>query len=172
MRRIAKLAVRYLKADVEPPPKPTATVDEATLRKYEGYYHDANPRNQAMAFVEWLMSGRSIVVSGDQLADEAGVSAAPMPLIPVGGTLFRLENERGATRVFAENDDGLMVLAGASTYAERQSRWRVESVRWPVLISAAVVLTPLVMLIPWLVPVRRQSRRAEPFGEGGRASGG
>src|SRR5688500_1616615 len=35
MRRIAKLAVRYLKADVEPPPKPTAAVPEATLRNYE-----------------------------------------------------------------------------------------------------------------------------------------
>ena len=55
MRRISQLAVRYLKADVEPPPKPKATSPEATLRKYEGYYHDANPRNQAFAFVEWLM---------------------------------------------------------------------------------------------------------------------
>jgi hypothetical protein len=33
MRRIAKLAVRYLKADVEPPLKLKATVAEATLRK-------------------------------------------------------------------------------------------------------------------------------------------
>ena len=75
MRRIAKLAVRYLKADVEPPPKAKATVAEATLRKYEGYYHDASPRNQAFAFIEWLMSGRSISVSGDHLVDEAGRSA-------------------------------------------------------------------------------------------------
>jgi hypothetical protein len=36
-----------------------ATVAEATLRKYEGYYHDASPRNQAFAFIEWLMSGRA-----------------------------------------------------------------------------------------------------------------
>ncbi len=36
-----------------------------------------------------------------------------------------------------------MVMTGASRYAERHSRWRIESVRWPVLVSAALVLTPL-----------------------------
>jgi len=159
MRRIAKLAVRYLKADVEPPPKPKATVAESTLRKYEGYYHDASPRNQAFAFIEWLVSGRSITVSGDHL-EMKPVFREAYPLIPVSDTLFRLEAEVEPSRVFAENDNGLMVLAGASSYAERLSRWRVESVRWPVLVSAGIVLTPLVMMIAWLV----RARRAEPFG--------
>jgi len=159
MRRIAKLAVRYLKADVEPPPKPTATVAEATLRKYQGYYHDASPRNQAFAFIEWLVSGRSISVSGDHLQMKP-VFRGAYPLIPVSDTLFRLENEVEASRVFAANDAGLMVVAGASSYAERQSRWRVESVRWPVLISAAIVLTPLVMIVVWII----HARRAEPSG--------
>ena len=31
---------------------------KATLRSHEGYYHGANPRNQAAAFLEWLLSGR------------------------------------------------------------------------------------------------------------------
>lgn len=159
MRRIAKLAVRYLKADVEPPPKVKATVDQATLRKYEGYYHDASPRNQAAAFLEWLVSGRSISVSGDHLQMKP-VFRSAYPLIPVSDTLFRLENEVEPSRVFPENDAGLMVLAGASTYAPRQSRWRVESVRWPVLISAAIVLTPLLALIIWVV----HARGAEPSG--------
>ena len=159
MRRIAKLAIRYLKADVEPPPKTTATIAESTLRKYEGYYHDRNPRNQAMAFVEWLLSGRSIEVSGNQLEMKPAFGAAA-PLIPVADGLFRTERDVDATRVFAENDNGLMVFAGPSTYAERQSRWRVESVRWPVLISAALVITPIAMLIPWVL----RARRAEPFG--------
>ena len=159
MRRIARLAVRYLKADVEVPPKPTASVAEPTLRSYEGYYHDRNPRNQAMAFVEWLFSGRSIVVSGNQLEMRPAFGSA-VPLIPVGEGLFRTERDSDATRVFAENESGLMVFAGASTYAERQSRSRVESVRWPVLISAALVVTPIVMLIPWIA----RARRAEPYG--------
>jgi len=159
MRRITKLAVRYLKADVEPPPKLKATVAEATLRKYEGYYHDASPRNQAFAFIEWLMSGRSISVSGDHLVATPAFGK-PVTLIPVADALFREEDQVEASSAFAQNDAGLMVMAGASRYAERMSRWRVESVRWPVLISAAIVLTPLLMLIIWIV----HARRAEPAG--------
>jgi CubicO group peptidase (beta-lactamase class C family) len=159
MRRIAQLAVRYLKADVEAPPKPTATVAEATLRQYEGYYHDHSPRNQAMAFVEWLMSGRTVSVKGNQL-EMTPVFGQPVALIPVSDSLFRLENDTEATRVFAESNDGLMVFTGASTYAERLTRWRVESIRWPVLISAALVLTPLAMMLVWIV----HARRAEPTG--------
>jgi len=159
MRRIAKLAVRYLKADVEPPPKAKATVAAATLRSYEGYYHDANPRNQAFAFIEWLMSGRSVTVSGDHLEVKPAFGKA-VTLIPVADALFRSEDEVEASTVFADNDAGLMVMAGPSRYAERHSRWRVESVRWPVIVSAVLVLTPLFMIVAWIV----HAKKAEPFG--------
>jgi CubicO group peptidase (beta-lactamase class C family) len=159
MRRIAKLAVRYLKADVEPPPKPTATVAAATLRSYQGYYHDANPRNQASAFVEWLMSGRRVTVSGDHLEVKPAFGKA-VTLIPVADALFRGEDEVEASTVFADNGAGLMVMAGPSRYAERHSRWRIESVRWPVIVSAGLVLTPLVMIVIWIV----HAKKAEPFG--------
>src|SRR6186997_1835278 len=159
MRRIAKLAVRYLKADVEPPPKPKATVAEATLRKYEGYYHDGSPRNQAFAFIEWLMAGRSVGVSGDHLVATPAFGKA-VTLIPVGDALFRSEDDVDPSTVIADNDAGLMVMAGPSRYAERYSRWRIESVRWPVIVSAVLVLTPLLMIVVWVV----HAKKAEPFG--------
>lgn len=159
MRRIRTLAIRYLKADIEPPPKPVAAVPEATLRKYEGYYHDANPRNQSLAFIEWLLSGSQVRVSGNRL-EMKPVFGAAVPLVPVAEALFRLDNEVEASRVFAENDSGLMVMTGGYTYAERLARWRVESVRWPVLISAALLLTPLLMLIVWAA----HAKKAEPSG--------
>ena len=121
-----QLAVRYLKADVEAPPKPQATVAEATLRSYEGYYHDANPRNQAIAFIEWLLSGESISVNGDRLSVKP-VFGAARDLIPVSDSLFRFDSDPEASRVFANDAAGVMVFAGGSTYAERRSRWRVES---------------------------------------------
>jgi CubicO group peptidase (beta-lactamase class C family) len=159
MRRIAKLAVRYLKADVEPPPKPKATVAESTLRTYEGYYHDANPRNQAFAFIEWLMSGRSVRATGGLLEVKPAFGPA-VTLIPVADALFRTEDDVEATSVFVEHDTGVMVMAGPSRYAIRQSRLRIESVRWPVMVSAMIVLTPLVMMIAWLI----RAKRAEPSG--------
>jgi CubicO group peptidase (beta-lactamase class C family) len=158
MRRIAKLAVRYLKADVEPPPKAKAAVADATLRKYEGYYHDASSRNQAFAFIEWLISGRRVSVSGDHLVVTPAFGR-PLTLIPIADALFREDDKVEASTVFADNDAGLMVMAGPSRYAERQSRWRVESVRWPVIVSAAIVLTPILMVIPWIVQSRRSAKR-------------
>ena len=159
MRRIEKLAVRYLKADVEPPPKPTAALPAATLQKYEGYYHDASPRNQAFAFLEWLMSGHAVSIAGDHLEVEPAFGP-PAALIPVAENLFRTETQVDASVAFAENDAGTMVMTGASRYAERQPRWRIETVRWAVIISAAIVLTPILFTLIWII----HARRAEPAG--------
>lgn len=159
MRRIQSLAVRYLKADVEPPAKPLVVVPAARLSHYEGYYHDANPRHQAFAGVQWLLSGKSISVEGDSLfADPAfGVRAR---LYPVGDALFRSDDDIEATRVFATDEAGTMVLTGGFAYAERRPRWQVEIVRWPVLCSFLLAATPLGLLVPWLV----HARRAAPAG--------
>jgi CubicO group peptidase (beta-lactamase class C family) len=159
LRRISQLAVRYLKLDVEAPPQPTADVAAATLGSYEGYYHDANPRNQAAAFVEWLLTGRTIRVDGNRLI-ATPVFGSPTPLIPVSDTLFRLEAEPEASRVFIPSDGGGMIFAGASTYAERQPRWRIETVRWTVLASAAIVMTPLLAFLIWVA----RAKQAEPRG--------
>ena len=59
---------------------------EPRCASYEGYYHDANPRNQAFAFIEWLMSGRSVTVSGDHLEVKPAFGKA-VTLIPVADAL-------------------------------------------------------------------------------------
>ena len=154
MGRIQSLAVQYLKADVEPPGKPQVLVPAATLRKYEGYYHDANPRNQAFAGVQWLLSGRSISVEGESLY-ATPVFGRPARLYPVSETLFRTEDDVEATRVFAKDEAGTMVFTGGGAYAGRMPRWRVEIVRWPVVSCFFFAATPFAMLIPWLVRIRR-----------------
>ncbi|HEX4915089.1 MAG TPA: serine hydrolase domain-containing protein, partial [Vicinamibacterales bacterium] len=159
LRRISELAVRYLKRDVEPPPRPEETIPESVLRTYEGYYHPANPRNQAMAFVTWLTGGLSVEASGNRLTISP-VFGQASTLVPVSDTLFRFEQDPEPSRVFAADEDGVMVLTGGSAYAERTSRARVESVRWPVLIAGVLMVTPLLMIVPWLV----HARRAQPHG--------
>ena len=159
MRRISSLAVQYLKAGIEPPEKPQVSVPAATLRAYEGYYHDANPRNQVSAFMEWLLTGRTMVVEGDALYAEP-VFGQRQRWLPVSDSLFRQENEVEATRVFTTDDAGTMVFTGGFAYAERTPRWAVELVRWPVLISFFVVLTPIAFLVVWLM----HARRATPAG--------
>jgi CubicO group peptidase (beta-lactamase class C family) len=165
MRRISNLAVGYLKAGVEPPAKPEEKIAEPVLRTYEGYYHPANPRNQAFAFFTWLLGGQRVTVNGNRL-NMTPVFGSPSTLVPVSDTLFRLEQDPEPTRVFTTDENGTMVLTGGAMYAERLSRWRVESVRWVVLASAALMLTPLIMLVPWSIQglSRRSAKR-----EGGSA---
>ena len=159
MRRLSQLAVRYLKADVEPPAKPRATLSAGALQRFEGYYHRANPRNQALAFIEWLKSGATVV------ATTGGLHIEPLfgdseELIPVSENLFRTAADTEATRVFAEDELGTMILTGGFQYAERRPRWRVEAVRWPVFFSFALALTPILMLVPWVA----HATRANPSG--------
>jgi hypothetical protein len=45
-------------------------------------------------------------------------------------------------------------------YAVRRPRWTVEGIRWPVLTSAFVMLTPAIALLVWLA----RARRARPRG--------
>jgi CubicO group peptidase (beta-lactamase class C family) len=158
MERISGLAVRYLKADVEPPPKPEAQVADSVLRGYEGYYHPASPRNQAFAFIEWLLGGYTVSANGPRL-QVTPVFGKEAALIPVSENLFRLEADPEPTRVFATDEAGTMVLTGGPVYAQRQSRARLESVRWPVLASIGLVLTPVVMMIPWILHARRAAPR-------------
>ncbi|HYB94215.1 MAG TPA: serine hydrolase domain-containing protein [Vicinamibacterales bacterium] len=148
MQRISALAVRYLKADVAPPEKTKVPVDAATLDRYTGYYHDANPRHQAFAFIDWLASGRTIRVDGDQLRAEP-VFGRPAELIPVSETLFRFDADPEPSRVFVPGDGDAMILTGGGVFAERRPRWRIDIVRWPVLASAGLLLTPVAMLIVW-----------------------
>jgi CubicO group peptidase (beta-lactamase class C family) len=159
MQRIMQLAVRYLKADVEPPPKGEEPIAESVLRSYEGYYHPANPRQQALAFFQWLTGGQRVRVNGNRLL-VAPVFGESSTLIPVADTLFRLESDPEPTRVFTKDEDGVTILTGGLVYFEQRPRWRVDLIRWPVLVSAALSLTPLIMLLPWIV----HARRAEPAG--------
>ena len=158
-RRISNLAVRYMKAGIDPPAKPEATTSQTVLEQFEGYYHPAAFRNQSYAFVEWLLTGRAVSVSGSRLK-VTSLLGNTTELIPVSDNLFRLDADPEATSVFTRDEDGDMVWAGGLAYAERRPRWQVEIVRLPVLAASALVLTPVVMLLPWLL----HASRAQPSG--------
>jgi CubicO group peptidase (beta-lactamase class C family) len=158
-RRISNLAVRYLKAGIDPPAKPEAATNDNVLRQFEGYYHPAVFRNQSYAFLEWLLTGRAISASGTRLK-VTSLLGNTTELIPVSENLFRLDVEPEATSVFTRDEDGDMVWAGGLSYDERRPRWQVEVVRLPVLAAAAIVLTPVVMLLPWIL----HAGRAAPAG--------
>ena len=139
MRRISQLAVRYLKADVDPPAKMEAEVPEAVLRELRGLLPPGQPAQPGVRVHRVAASAaKPSAVNGKHLQATSGIWPRRR-LVPVANNLFRLEADPEPTRVFATDDSGTMVLTGGMLYAERKPRWRVESVRWPVLVSAALV---------------------------------
>jgi CubicO group peptidase (beta-lactamase class C family) len=156
--RVAALALRYLKREIEPPSKPVGVVGPATLDRYLGYYHDANPRNQVFWGFQWLLAGRTIARVGDTLV-ERPLFGETLPLIPVSDSLFRRENELDASRVFTTDEGGTMVLTGADIYAERMPRWRVELVRVSLAVAVVVVLSVFLVAMVWIARIRRATPR-------------
>jgi CubicO group peptidase (beta-lactamase class C family) len=158
MRRLSRLAIGYLKQDVATPEKPEIAVDAATLDRYVGYYHDANPRNQIAWPVQSLFSGREIVREGTSLYAEPVIGQRER-LIAVTESAFRLENELDASRVFTTNADGLMVMAGGQLYAERSARWPIDLLRAGLATALLVIASVIAVAVVWVARIRRAAPR-------------
>jgi hypothetical protein len=142
--RLASLAIRYLKRDVEPAPKPTLEVSPEALRRFEGHYRGASPRNSILQFVEYLRDGTTVRLDGPRLTIQRDFGDAE-PIVPVNDALFRREHDLDATLAFAEAAGGGMILAGPGIYAVRQARWRIDLLRAGLLLAAiGVVVGPVV----------------------------
>jgi hypothetical protein len=158
LRRISSMAIGYLKHDVDPPAKPAVRIDAAILDRYTGYYHDANPRNQFAWPVQSLFSGREIVRDADTLFEQPLIGDR-VALVPVTDSMFRLERELEASRVFTTDADGRMVLTGPQLYAERTQRWPVDAVRILLAAAGAVIASVFFVAIVWVARLRRASPR-------------
>ena len=158
LRRLAGLAITYLKRDVEPPQKTETTIDSAVLDRYVGYYHDANPRNQVAWPIQSLFAGREIVRDGATLYAQPLVGSRAR-LVPVTETMFRLENELEASRVFVTDAEGTMVMTGGALYAERVDRWRIEIIRLPILLTIVIIASVFVVAVVWVARIRHAQPR-------------
>jgi hypothetical protein len=127
LTRLSSLAIRYLKRNVEAPPKETIDVAEAVLQSYTGYYHDANPRHALLEPVTFPLGGRTIRVRDGRLVMSTLLEPAAT-LVPVNDRLFRREDELTASLAFTDAR-GVAVLAGPAVYAERRARWPIDLLR-------------------------------------------
>ena len=124
LTRLTSLAIRYLKREVEPPPKPTLAATRDELQQFAGYYRDTSPRNAILAGAQFLRDGRTIAVEGDRLVltPDFGPST---PLVPVNPGLFRREREIDASLAFTTTEDGTRLLTGPGIYATLAPRWPI-----------------------------------------------
>lgn len=159
--RLSSLAMRYLKRDLDPPTLETLTVPATDLARFEGYYHDANPRQALFGAVEFPLGGRVVHVRDGRLTVATLLGPAE-PLVAVNDAVFRREHEVAASMAFTTVDDQ-PVLAGVGVYAERRPRWPIDLLR--VGLVAALVLVavaPIAAIARWGL-ARRRGRRCGPF---------
>jgi len=168
VERLSELAVRYLKREVEPPPRPEHAASPDTLAGYAGYYHAEGSRNAVLGGLEWLTGGSTIRPTGNAL-EVSPVFGGPTRLIPVSDTLFRREQDVTPSRVFTTDEDGRTLLLGDGYYGVRTPRWRVEMVRGAVFWSLAMLATVPIAALVWLLRAWRSSRT---FAASGNASEG
>ena len=143
LTRLSSLAIRYLKHDVAATPAETMAVDAESLRRFEGYYHDANPRNAVLEAVEFPTGGRRVRVEDGRLV-MTPIFGQAAPLVPVNDALFRREHELTASMAFTTVDGG-PVLAGPDVYAEKRARWPIEALRLGLVLALiGVAVAPLV----------------------------
>jgi CubicO group peptidase (beta-lactamase class C family) len=163
LTRLSSLAIRYLKRDVEASAPDRTTVAPEELERFEGYYHDANPRHTVLGAVEFPLSGRTVRVRDGRLTLSSIVGPTEA-LVPVNDAVFRRENEVAASMAFT-TVDGQPVLAGTDVYAERRARWPIDLLRTG-LVSALgiVVLAPAVALVRWWRARRRGWSRSHGLG--------
>ncbi|MGD9906185.1 MAG: serine hydrolase [Vicinamibacterales bacterium] len=150
LTRLSSLALRYLKRDVEAPPKPARPVAPDILRGYEGYYRDSSPRNAFTQPLQYLRDGRTVRLDGDQLVVHRDFGGDER-LIAVEDMLFRREREIDASLAFTTDERGARILTGPGVYAERTARWPVTLVRLGLALSALLaVMAPLAVTARWL----------------------
>jgi CubicO group peptidase (beta-lactamase class C family) len=150
VERLSELALRYLKRDVEPPPKPEHLATPATLAGHAGYYHPEGSRNQVLAGLEWLMGGATVTPDGNGVRVDP-VFGNAVRLVPVSDAIFRREQDVTPSRVFTVDEDDRWILAGDGYYGVRTPRWRVELVRGAVFLSLALLATVPLAAVVWLV---------------------
>jgi hypothetical protein len=154
LERLSELAVRYLKHDVEPPPRPEHHPAAEVLGRYAGYYQNMTPRNAILGAFENVLGGESVTPDGNALLVRPFLGR-PEPLIPVSDTLFRRRDDVTPSRVFATDEEGQPVMLGDGYYGVRRSRWRVELLRGALALAAVILATAPLAMIVWLVRARR-----------------
>ncbi len=146
LRSIDELLARYLLAGQSVPPPPSATpvtVAPLQLQPLAGYYEKENPSRRDTAFLDRLLGGIHVSLSGGQLYLKEGWFGPKQLLVPTGNNQFRLEDQAAASMIFFPNPSGKEILAmsGPRGFFGEQ-----RGVFWPLIRLTLVVLALLAIL--------------------------
>jgi CubicO group peptidase (beta-lactamase class C family) len=152
LRDISRLVRNYLQNDQPAPKQVPVNLSADELAKFAGYYEQTNPRHDMFAFLDYLLAGRKVFVSGGTLFEKGWFDQAKT-LVPVGSNQFRLEDQPEASRIFFTDQNGKSELAGFQFEGVQTSPLWPTARLWLVLIGLIVMATSIPFALAW-VPLK------------------
>jgi hypothetical protein len=145
-----KLILEYLTRDWGTARNPTAAHSADRLRQFAGYYEPHMPRAEIERFVSRLLGIQYVSVGSGRLQVH-GLVGESTPLLPIGGGLFRGEEESEPTIAFVEEDDEMYAvssLAGRTNY-RRVPGWWVWGQGAVAAFCALMMLSAVLFSVVW-----------------------
>ena len=146
---VVRLITSFLIGDYKPELPKVASIDNESLKSWEGFYLAENSRNQIMKFLDKLTVTSSMKIEGDNLIVKA-FAESPTKYVAVDDQHFRRTDRDYASLTFL-NDDGRKVMMLGDTYYYQSSALYVWTLRLLMLLWIAFGISMVIALIVWLI---------------------
>ncbi len=110
LNSISSLIKNYLTRDIPKPEPEAESIDRSVLEQYEGYYHYVSPRNELARFIERLLGGKKLMLTGDSLYNKSFMEN-PKKLVHTGGMQFRYADSNYPTMILLEKKKWCAIFA-------------------------------------------------------------
>jgi CubicO group peptidase (beta-lactamase class C family) len=163
LERIVYLLRDYLVRDLTPPVYQPPSPPAEGWRASAGYYDTFTPRMARLGFLEQLAGAVQVQILEDKLVVRPLLGGPAQALVPVGGELYRGENDPEAALLLTELPDYGRILTGglSSTYRQVSAGLvlgRLGAAAAVLLLLVSSLLYALVWIPLWLLrPGRRGS---------------
>ena len=146
---VVRLITSFLIGDYKPELPKIASIDNESLKAWEGFYRAENSRNEIMKFLDKLTVTSSMKIEGDNLIVKA-FAESPTKYVAVDDQHFRRTDRDYASLTFL-NDDGRKVMMLGDTYYYHSSALYVWTLRLLMLLWIAFGISMVIALIVWLI---------------------
>ena len=149
MREIRQIITAYLGQRAVPDFPPVADVAPSTLAAYDGFYRSANPRNEIMHFMDFLLDVVKVEQHDGRLLVQP-LLGADTTLVPVSNTLLRREAEPVASAALVDTPDRGRALVMDGVFFQPVSAFAALAPFWLILGAFALLLLSLLHALLWL----------------------
>jgi CubicO group peptidase (beta-lactamase class C family) len=148
MNSISSLIINYLTRDIPKPEPEAEPIDQSVLEQYEGYYHYVSPRNELARFIERLLGGKRLMLTGDSLYHKPFMEN-PKKLVHTGGMQFRYADSNYPTMILLEKKNGKKAFSQEGSLYEKTGFWKIILLRVLVFGSVIIAFTLIPLMLIW-----------------------